>query len=49
MAVEQSQAGIIGGEVHLDLLIAAHHDYIFHDSGGEFAGELGQLKTVPMK
>ena len=49
MAVEEGEAGVVGGEVDLDLLVAADHDDVFDDAGGGDASEVGQFEAVAME
>jgi hypothetical protein len=49
VAMEQGQAGIIRDEVHLDLLIAAQHHHVLHDTGRRLAGDPHQLETVAVQ
>src|SRR6516225_7542442 len=49
MAVEESEAGVVGYEGDFDLLIATQHDDIFEDSGGRLTCELVQFEAVAVK
>jgi phosphoribosylanthranilate isomerase len=49
VAVEESEAGIVGNEIDLALLIAAQHDHVLHDAGGLRSREISKLKAVTMK
>ena len=49
VTVEESQAGVVGDEVDLHLLIAADHDDVFDDAGGGLAGDACELEAVAMK
>jgi hypothetical protein len=45
MTVEKREAGIIGNEVDLALLVTAKHNNVFH-AGGFRSREVGQFKAV---
>jgi len=47
-AVEQRVAGIIGGEIEAQFLVAPEHDHVLENACGWLAVHLGQLKTVAM-
>src|SRR5579864_4441725 len=49
MAVEQGQPGIVGGEVYINLLVAADHYDILDHAGGGLSRQLCKFKTVPVK
>ena len=49
VTMEESEAGIVGNEIDLALLIAAQHDHVFDDAGGFFSREISKLKAVTMK
>ena len=46
MAMKQCQTRIVSDEIDLDLLVAAHHHYIFHDSRCRLARHVRQLKAM---
>lgn len=49
MAVEQSQAGIVGHKIDLGLLVTAEHDNILDDTVGRLPRDPGQFKAMTMQ
>lgn len=49
MAVKESAAGIVGGEIDGEFLIAADHDDIFDHARGGLARDGGEFKTVAVE
>ena len=49
VAVEEGEAGVVGDEVDLDLLVAADHHNVLHDAGGRLAGDRCELEAVAMQ
>ena len=49
MTMEQSRARIVGEEVNFCFLVAAQHQYVLQHTSGWLAGQLRQLKTVPVQ
>jgi len=49
MAMEESQAWIIGNKINLHLLIAAQHHYVLQNPGGVSARQICKFEAVAMK
>ena len=49
VAMEKSEAGIVGNEINLALLITAQHNHVLHDAGSLRSREIRKLKAVTIK
>ena len=49
VAVEEGVAGVVGGELDVDLLIGGDEDDVFKDAGGVGAAEAAKFEDVAME
>src|SRR5712672_3220201 len=49
VAMEQSQAGIVGHKVDFNFLISPQHDDVLQYAGGGLSSYPGQFKAMPMQ
>src|SRR5580704_15646610 len=49
VAMKEREPWIVGGEIDLHFLIAAHHDHVLHDPGSWLSSNPGEFKGVTVK
>ena len=49
VAMEESEAGVVGNEIDFRLLVAAQHDHVLNDAGSFRSRKISKLKAMTME